>query len=218
MTLPDRAHTLFSEGKRNGSWSRARNTVTDATLPPESVHYQIIHFGPHIGKPYTRLPIQYLRWLVNKDVQFENANKMALAELQRRGISLEKRHVDVSMHAIDRVTTDYFDVYLEHRASPREGVASWLFRTVENRLSWNSPSAGQEDFHLHGLRFIVRWGCTHPTLVTLFRPGSNADTDLVNCVHCDALFPRDKNTDPDEPACPECREKGERYERILRVD
>lgn len=83
-----------------------------------NTHNLIVDFGKHNGERWTRVPISYLKWLMN-EVGGEKA-EIAKSELERRGTTIE-RNVELSGHAIHRasqITNEWKE----------EGLWSWLQR------------------------------------------------------------------------------------------
>ena len=62
-------------------------------------HGEIIGFGKHKGERFTRLPVSYLRWMINEKTR---QHEIAKAEFDRRGDTMPK--VDLSGHAIDKAS------------------------------------------------------------------------------------------------------------------
>jgi hypothetical protein len=63
-------------------------------------HNLIVEFGKHKGERWTRVPISYLKWLVNVGSQYA---EIAQAELDRRGTRLT-HDINLTGHAIDRAS------------------------------------------------------------------------------------------------------------------
>ena len=82
----------------------------------------IMDFGRHVGHPITRVPVSYLKWMVN-DKHPKAA--LAQAELDRRGTTTPE--IDISGHAIDRASLRIRKEWHQD-AKPEEGLHSWLAR------------------------------------------------------------------------------------------
>ena len=61
-----------------------------------NTHGQRIEFGKHKGELFTRLPVSYLKWMINENAQ---QSDIAKAEFERRGDTMPE--VELSGHAID---------------------------------------------------------------------------------------------------------------------
>lgn len=62
-------------------------------------HGKRITFGKHKGELFTRLPVSYLKWMVNEKAQ---EWEIAKAEFERRGDTMPL--VELSGHAIDNAS------------------------------------------------------------------------------------------------------------------
>jgi uncharacterized protein (DUF3820 family) len=65
-----------------------------------------IEFGKHKGELWTRVPVHYLRWLINESSPLSKPHEMARFELERRGTVLE-HEINLTPHAIDRFYQRY---------------------------------------------------------------------------------------------------------------
>lgn len=88
-------------------------------------------FGKHVGELVTRVPVGYLRWAVSIGADSEVPLKdggsvpfaeVAKAEIERRGERLQD--VEVSAHAIDRLSLRFRKVWHENR-NPDDGLYTW---------------------------------------------------------------------------------------------
>jgi hypothetical protein len=73
-----------------------------------NTHGVLLGFGKHHDKPYTRVPVGYLKWMVNTPEMSEERRKLAEAELKRRGTHTPE--LDISGHAIDRASQQCLDI------------------------------------------------------------------------------------------------------------
>ena len=97
-------------------------------------HNEIVDFGRHKGTCYTRLPVSYLKWMVNIS---HSRVELAAAELARRGTTTPE--LDVSGHALDRASLHCRDLWKETRklggpGQDPEGIHSWLCRMAADAL------------------------------------------------------------------------------------
>lgn len=90
-----------------------------------------INIGKYAGTPWTRVPVSYLRWMVNSG---HPDAKTAAAEIKRRGTVLPQ--MEISGHAIDRASTLFINKWRVTR-DPDEGIYSWLTRMAELAMKSN---------------------------------------------------------------------------------
>lgn len=93
-----------------------------------NTHNLICDFGKHKGEPYTRLPVNYLTWMVNSN---HTRADIADAELKRRGTVMPT--LDISGHAIDRASLNCRKIWHETREK-EEGLHAWLQRICKEAL------------------------------------------------------------------------------------
>lgn len=123
-----------------------------------NTHNLIVDFGKHRGERWTRLPLSYLRWLVN-EVKGEKA-EIAKAELARRGTAMPT-DLELSGHALDRASQIT-------REWEKEGVYSWLVRVGEEA---RVKAAGAEEVLHAGFKFVFIHGEYYPVLKTIMKKG-----------------------------------------------
>ena len=85
--------------------------------------------GKYAGVLITQVPVQYLIWMVSVN---HSERHLAEKEIERRGTSLPT--VSVSLHAIDRASLRFLNLYLKDR-NKGEGIARWLCRIAEECLN-----------------------------------------------------------------------------------
>lgn len=96
-----------------------------------NTHNLICTFGRHAGELYTRIPISYLKWMI----QCSHPKKdIALAELERRGTVTPE--LDISGHAIDRASLYCIKIW-EQTRHENEGLHAWLVRMSQEALELN---------------------------------------------------------------------------------
>lgn len=125
-----------------------------------NTHGMVMQFGRHKGELYTRVPVSYLRWMVQSGHQ---SAAYAEAELKRRGTPLPT--VDVSGHAIDRASLTCRKIW-HHNHHPDEGFYSWLCRMTEEAIQTDiRDNAGR---HLHnGMKLAIDIEGRWPVLKTV---------------------------------------------------
>src|SRR5690349_17976474 len=84
-------------------------------------------FGKHRGQLLTRVPVSYLRWIVNQVGMDPYWKKLANAEHTRRGGHMPR--LELSGHAIDNASLRIRHVWHETREE-EEGLYSWLMRVA----------------------------------------------------------------------------------------
>ena len=105
-----------------------------------------VDFGTHRGERYTRVPVSYLKWMVN--VGHTRAS-IAKAELERRGTVTPD--VEVSGHAIDRASIRCLAIWERTRIG-EEGLHAWLVRMSDEALR-ASVLDSQNRFLYCGMKF-----------------------------------------------------------------
>ncbi len=90
-----------------------------------------IDFGKYAGTAWTRVPVSYLRWMVNSG---HPQARQAEVEIKRRGTVLPT--MEITGHAIDRVSSLFINKWRVTRY-PDEGLHTWLHRTAETALKAN---------------------------------------------------------------------------------
>ena len=124
-----------------------------------NTHNLIVEFGKHKGQRWTRLPISYLKWLINEGTQYSN---IAKAELKRRGTTLNQE-IEISNHAIDRASIACIK-HWEKTRKKNEGIYSWLIRMSKAAIKQDGK---KEKITYKGIIFIFCYGELYPTLKTI---------------------------------------------------
>lgn len=128
-----------------------------------NTHNLIVDFGKHKGERWTRIPISYLKWLVNSGTQYAN---IAQSELDRRGITTPT-DLEISGHAIDRASLFCWKVWRETRQK-EEGIHSWLYKIANIALTEGVVvGEDKEGREYLGLKFVFQFGEIYPTLITI---------------------------------------------------
>ena len=128
-----------------------------------NTHGMQIGFGKHEGELYTRLPISYLRWMLNnRTKEWEYAE----AELSRRGHSQSVHDIEISSHAVDRASCYAWKAF-RRRRNDGEGLYSWLAREalwlLENEAIDDKGRMKLES----GLYFVISLDLVQPVLKTV---------------------------------------------------
>ena len=119
-------------------------------------HNLIINFGKHRGERWTRLPVSYLKWLMNETEG--PMQRLAEAELKRRGTTTPT-DLELSGHAIDRAS-QITNKWKE------KGVNSWLIEIANEALI---EANGEEDVWHKGFKFVFSYGAYYPILKTIIK-------------------------------------------------
>lgn len=136
-------------------------------------HGITISFGKHKGELYTRLPVSYLRWILNQtsnNPTISVAKQLAAEELARRGTDVDIG-IEITAHALDRCSLRCLDLYLRKRKRD-EGLHTWMARMAKRALE----SAGLDQparIAYHGVIWVFDYGECYPTVKTVFRNENN---------------------------------------------
>lgn len=129
---------------------------------PIDTHHKRIEFGKHRNEKWTRLPVSYLRWMVNQSTRDCD---VAQAELDRRGIPLADHPVEISAHAIDGASLRLAS-YFKRDHNKDEGLHAWLCRKAVDALNdHEADSSGR--IHHNSVRFVFEFDALIPVLKTV---------------------------------------------------
>lgn len=127
-----------------------------------NTHGVTLGFGRHQGELLTRVPVSYLRWMVNQHTQ---QSDLARAEIDRRGSKLPQ--IEISGHAIDRASLRCSRIWRESRDG-EEGLYSWLERmTLEAIQHGAETKSGKIEYR--GMYFVVEQGEEYPVLKSIMQ-------------------------------------------------
>ncbi len=129
-----------------------------------NTHGMICDFGKHNGELWTRVPVNYLLWMVNQDGMTSERKAIAQAELDRRGT--HKPTIDVSGHAIDRASLRFRRLWHETALSDDEGLHAWLCRIAAEALEGGEELESGKIRYL-GRKFVFEEGSEWPVLKTI---------------------------------------------------
>ena len=119
-------------------------------------------FGKHKDELYTRIPVSYLKWMVNAD---HSKKEIAQAELDRRGtVTLD---LDISGHAIDRASQHCLEIWQETSLED-EGLNAWLIRISKLALD-EGEEIDDGKFRYSGMNFVFELDGVWPVLKTIVR-------------------------------------------------
>lgn len=129
-----------------------------------NTHGLRIQFGKHKGELVTRLPIDYLEWLINEGTQF---SEVAQAELDRRGYTPDSKAIKISGHALDRASLRILHIW-EKEHEKNEGLHSWLVRISQDAVKL-CREGDTPHFRIEyaDMKLVFKRGKLYPTLVTV---------------------------------------------------
>jgi uncharacterized protein (DUF3820 family) len=126
-----------------------------------NTHDFIMPSGRHKGERITRMPVSYLKWMVNGGHALADHAK---AELDRRGTVTPD--LDISGHAIDSASLRIRKIWHETRGDD-EGLHAWLVRMASEALV-KGEQRGDKIAHAGVLWAFETDGCW-PVLKTVMR-------------------------------------------------
>lgn len=125
-----------------------------------NTHGVVLNYGKHKGMLLTRVPVSYLRWMINEKAPMAD---LAKHEFERRGDTMPK--VELSGHAIDNASLRVRRTWHETRRD-EEGLYSWLQRiTLEAIKSGERLESGKIKYM--GMKLVVAEGEEFPCLKTI---------------------------------------------------
>ncbi len=113
--------------------------------------------GRWAGTKITRVPVSYLKWMVNSGYMAEQAQE----ELDRRGTVIPE--LEVSGHAVDRASQRCLKVWRKERKED-EGLHHWLVRMSMEAINVHGL---KEKIHYKGLKMVFTVDNKWPTLKTV---------------------------------------------------
>ena len=122
----------------------------------------VCDFGKHEGELYTRIPINYLLWMVNIG---HSRTEIAEAELARRGTTLPR--IEVSGHAINRCSLRLLRTW-ERLRKDEEGIHAWLCRVGEEALEHGKRDDQGRVLYM-GMKFVFKQEAVWPVMLTVMR-------------------------------------------------
>lgn len=133
-----------------------------------NTHNVRVDFGKHAGKLWTRVPIPYLRWMINTG---HSQATMARAELDRRGIPAVM-DFEVRNHAIDRASQFFLEDWQAERDGD-EGLCSWIYRraAIAIELARDIPPSDDGSVRVdhRGICFVIQMAEEWPVVLTVMK-------------------------------------------------
>jgi len=134
------------------------------TITAPNPHNVRIQYGKHSGELFTRLPLSYLRWMVQASAP---GSATAKAELDRRGTPLPD--MEISHHAIDRASLRLRKAWHQDAEQWKDselGLYSWLLRRAQMALKHGERGEDGKVVH-DGIVFKFGMDGTWPLLLTV---------------------------------------------------
>ena len=125
-----------------------------------NTHGLRIEFGKHKGELFTRIPRNYLVWMID---QRTRDWEIAQAEFERRGDTMPK--VELSGHAIDNASLRVRKIWHETREKD-EGIYTWLQRVTLEAIEKGEHLDGGK-IKYQGMKLVIAEGEEFPTLKTI---------------------------------------------------
>jgi len=148
-----------------------------------NTHGLVVDFGKWNGHLYTRVPVQYLLWMVQKG---HTKADIAQAELTRRGTVVPE--IDISGHAIDSASKRLLKVWSDDKMDTGEGLHAWLCRVAMEAYSKRKSEA--HDYTVYrGIKWVFELG-VWPVLKTVMLHNKDKAT-----LHFKAKQPQDVDDD-----------------------
>lgn len=148
------------------------------TEPTNTHGYRLKRSQKHRNELITRVPVGYLKWMVN--VGHQEA-PYAEAELKRRGTVTPE--FDISGHAIDSASLRLFKLWDTQRRKD-EGLHAWLCRMTAGALK--NGEMINESITYRGIRYVFAADGVWPVLKTVMRRKSKSSNNSPSPAHAEA--------------------------------
>lgn len=132
-----------------------------------NTHGLIVDFGAHRDKPWTRVPVSYLKWMLTEGTFSDERKAIARSEMNRRGTVTPD--IDVSGHAIDRASQSCRKIWHETKID-QEGIYSWLCRVSKEALEHGERLESGKIKYLN-MKFVIGTDGDWPILLTVSSSG-----------------------------------------------
>ena len=127
-----------------------------------NTHGLKLTFGKYKGELLTRIPVSYLKFMINNNTQMSEEAK---CEFERRGDTLPE--VELSGHAIDNASLRVRKIWHEDRVDD-EGLYSWLQRITIEAIKDGVKLDGDK-IKWKGMKLVIIKGEEFPVLKTIMR-------------------------------------------------
>jgi hypothetical protein len=131
-----------------------------------NTHGVTIEFGKHRGELYTRVPVSYLRWMLNQETMNPEWKALAKAEFERRGDTMPT--VELTGHAIDNASLRVRKIWHETKRDKEEGLYTWLMRITLEALEKGERLETGKIKYL-GMKLVIEQGTEFPILKTIMQ-------------------------------------------------
>ena len=126
-----------------------------------------IGFGKHRGQLWTRLPVSYLRWIMQQERkgQIEKAQDYAGSELERRGTDLSIE-MEITPHAINKCSLRHMGLYRAKKKKD-EGIYTFILRMASFSIEKGEELVDGKR-KIAGVTFCFDFSLCQPVLKTVF--------------------------------------------------
>jgi hypothetical protein len=131
-----------------------------------NTHDVMMEFGKHKGERLTRVPLSYVKWMMNEVKMSDRWKGLAKAEFKRRGAP--DITVELSGHAIDNASLRVRKIWHETARDKEEGLYTWLQRMTLEALEKGERLESGKIKYL-GMKFVIEQGEEFPVLKTIMR-------------------------------------------------
>jgi hypothetical protein len=141
---------------------------------PIDTHNKVCTFGKkHAGEKWTDIPVGYLRWIV-QSVDKPEIVLLAKSELLRRGRYHEMPELEVSSHALDRISQRLLRLWQEDCPKAEPGLSTWAHEQAELALTQGDLVEDKSDAQTsvldhNGVRWIFAIGNEWPVVKSVRR-------------------------------------------------
>jgi hypothetical protein len=129
-----------------------------------NTHGVTMQNGRWAGQLITRVPVSYLKWMVQCG---HGQAELARAELTRRGTVTPS--LEISGHAVDRASLRCRAIWHETARDQEEGLHAWLVRISTEALAQARPDHEGVVYYL-GMKLVFEPG-EWPVLKTIYPKG-----------------------------------------------
>ena len=128
-----------------------------------NTHGVTLDFGKHRGTLLTRVPLSYLKWMLNESTMAPRWRELAKAEFERRGDTMPR--VELTGHAIDNASLRVLHLW-ESTRNRREGLYSWLTRVTLRALE-EGIRLPNGKIRFWGMKLVIEPGEEFPVLKSI---------------------------------------------------
>jgi hypothetical protein len=129
-----------------------------------NTHDVLLDFGKHKGERLTRVPVGYVRWMLEAPHLSPEWRALAKSEYERRGTSLPT--VELSGQAIDSASLQARKIWHETALHPEEGLYAWLMRITLEAVEKGERLPDGKIKYL-AMEFLIEHGDEFPVLKSI---------------------------------------------------